>query len=61
VISQYYSDKSTKWLRSALNAINEGRFPSGRSHKGTIEIILKRKVPLGCIEVWDDKRWTRKI
>lgn len=44
----------TSTLMKHLEAIREGRYPTP-SRRKAIEIAIQRRVPKGCILVWDEK------
>ena len=47
--------KSTEWLMESLVAIREKRYPTP-SHVVAIKAELKRRVPEGCLVVWNERR-----
>lgn len=50
-----FQDKSIEWLMESLKAIREKRYPTP-SHKSGILSELKRRVPNGCLAIWNERR-----
>ena len=53
---KYFEGKTSDWLRSLLKAINEGRYLGDSDTKRSILRELERRIPEGCVDVWDNKR-----
>ena len=53
---KYFEGKTSDWLRSVLKAISEDRYPDGFMSKSAILRELERRIPEGCVDVWDNKR-----
>jgi len=49
-----FRNKSIEWLMESLRAIREKRYPTP-SHKSGILSELKRRVPNGCLTIWNER------
>jgi hypothetical protein len=56
VNAKYYEDKTSDWLRSVLKALREGRYLGNFRTEKDILRELKRRIPEGCVDVWDNRR-----
>ena len=50
-----FRNKSIAWLMESLIALREGRYPT-RSHENDIRRELKRRIPDGCLAIWNERR-----